>query len=149
MFPFRSNPPSLPEGFLLDIQNPPSPIALNRLLSKCKEKTHPPKRLSIAIQKSLCNLSIFEVTTGRLSGFVRATTDYGLNANLWNLVAEPGPYQARFLTFLVHRVMLILRRDLPGCSISVSSPQIAIQALKANGFLIDPNGIRSMGIRLK
>ena len=82
-------------------------------------------------------------------GFVRATSDNGLNANLWNLVAEPGNYQSIFLAVLVNRVMAILRRDLPGCSISVSSPRIAIDALKANGFLLDPNGIRAMGIRLR
>ena len=133
----------------MEIHKPPSPIALNRLLLSCKEKTHPPKRLQLAIEKSICHLSILEESSGRLLGFVRATSDNGLNANLWNLVAEPGNYQSIFLAVLVNRVMAILRRDLPGCSISVSSPRIAIDALKANGFLLDPNGIRAMGIRLR
>ena len=40
-----------------------------------------------------------------------------------------------------------LRRDLPGCSLSVSAPASAIEALRTNGFVIDPNGIRAMGLR--
>ena len=81
-------------------------------------------------------------------GFVRATSDKGLNANLWNLVATPGEYQDLLLLFLVHHSLRILRREMPGCSISVSAPSVAITALLNQGFLLDPNGIRAMGLRL-
>ena len=50
---------------------------------------------------------------------------------------------------LVHRALHILRRDLPGCSLSVSAPEMAIKSLKEQGFVIDPSGIRAMGLRLK
>ncbi len=103
----------------------------------------------MALEKSLCHVSIFEESSGKLSGFVRATSDCGLNANLWNLVAEPGDKQAELLAVLVHRVLRVLRQDMPGCSVSVSAPSIAFQALKAQGFLIDPSGIRAMGFRLR
>ncbi len=151
MFPLRQsyNPPHLPEGYVLDSQKVPSSEALNRLLSKCREKTHAPGKLALAINKSVCHLSIFEEATGTLAGFVRATTDYGLNANLWNLVAEPGKNQRIFFAVLIHQVLGILRRNAPGCSIAVSAPEVAIEALQDYGFLLDPNGIRAMGNRLR
>ena len=122
---------------------------LNQLLSKCKEKTHPPNRLEIALKKSFCCLSIVNAKNGKLCGFVRATTDNGLNANLWNLVAEPGPHQKQFLSILINRILVKLKKDLPGCSISVSSPAIAIDALQEQGFLLDPNGIRAMAFKIR
>ena len=127
----------------------PSPEALNQLLARCNEETHPSKRLSLALEKSAFHLSILEESTGKLSGFVRATSDKGLNANLWNLVAEPSPEQGQLLAVLVYRSLGILRRKMPGCSVSVSAPAIAIDALKENGFLIDPGGIRAMGLTLR
>jgi hypothetical protein len=90
-----------------------------------------------------------EESTGELVGFVRATSDMALNANLWNLSARPGPDQGRLLTVLMHRALHILRRDLPGCSLSVSAPAMSLEALKGQGFVIDPSGIRAMGLRLK
>ncbi len=100
------------------------------------------------MERSICNLSIIEESTGSLVGFVRATTDYGLNANLWNLVARPGDQQGSLLAVLVHRTLRILRRDVPGCSISIAASEVTIKALNDNGFLIDPGGIRAMGLRL-
>jgi hypothetical protein len=44
--------------------------------------------------------------------------------------------------------MARLRRELPGCSISVAAPALALEALKQNGFVVDPGGIRAMGLRL-
>ena len=151
MFPLRQSykPPHLPEGYVLDIHKVPSSEALNRLLSKCREETHSPSKLALAVDRSICHLSVFEEATGRLAGFVRATTDYGLNANLWNLVAEPGEHQSILFAVLIHRVLGILRRDAPGCSIAVSAPLVAIEALQDYGFLLDPNGIRAMGYRLR
>lgn len=149
MFPFRQQSPTLPSGFVLDLETPPSASSLNRLLARCNEETYPPKRLALALQQSDFHLSIFQESSGRLVGFVRATSDKGLNANLWNLVAEPAFHQEKFLAVLLHRSLAILKRDMPGCSVSVSSPVIALEALKKSGFLVDPNGIRAMGFKLR
>ena len=150
MFSFRrdSSSPSLPGGYILVANSPPSPDALNRLLSRCQEETYAAKKLALAIDKSVCYFSIIQESNGKLAGFVRATSDYGLNANLWNLVAEPGEYQAVLLAVLVHEVMLKLKRQMPGCSVSIAAPQAAKQALQNQGFLLDPGGIQAMGIRL-
>ncbi len=133
---------------MIDLHRPPSPQALNRLLLRCNEETHSPKKLALAFEKSIC-ISIFEKSTGKLSGFVRATSDKGLNANLWNLVAQPGRYQGIFLDVLIHHALGILRREMPGCSISVSAPSMAMQSLQEQGFLLDPGGIRAMGFKLR
>ena len=149
MFPFRQQSPKLPSGFVSDLVNPPSPDALNKLLARCNEETHPPSQLVLALEKSALHVCIWNESTDRLAGFVRGTSDKGLNANLWDLVAEPSFYQGQLLTFLVHCSLGILRREMPGCSVSVSAPVMALEALKANGFLIDPNGIRAMGFKLR
>ena len=149
MFPFRQQSPKLPSGFVSDLVNPPSPDALNKLLARCNEETHPPSQLALALEKSAFHVCIWNESTDRLAGFVRGTSDKGLNANLWDLVAEPSFYQGQLLTFLVHCSLGILRREMPGCSVSVSAPVMALEALKANGFLIDPNGIRAMGFKLR
>ncbi len=126
----------------------PSPQELNRLLAKCNLETHPPHRLALALQKSDCFLSLLEKESRSLYGFVRVTSDQGLNANLWDLSAQPGDLQGLCISILVHRVLKIIRQDMPGCSISVAAPQIAIKALKEEGFLLDPGGIRTMGLRI-
>ncbi len=151
MFPFlRKNQPStLPEEFILEKDRIPLAEDLNKLLARCREKTHPNRKLATALDKSFFCLSIFNQKNGKLLGFVRATSDHALNANLWNLVAEPGKNQKRLLSILIKRALEILKRDLPGCSISVSSPSIAIEALTEQGFLLDPNGIRAMAYKLK
>jgi len=41
-----------------------------------------------------------------------------------------------------------LRRELGGCSISLSAPPEALTALTRMGFVVDPGGIRAMGLRL-
>lgn len=127
----------------------PSARDLNRLLSCCNEPTYSPKKLADALENSFCNLCILNEKNNNLVGFVRATSDHGLNANLWNLVAEPGEFQAQLIAVLVHRVLHLLRRDMPGCSISIAASSIAIQSLKANGFVIDPAGIRAMAFKLR
>ena len=127
----------------------PSPEDLNSLLAKCNEETHPAPKLAVALKQSSFHLSILDESSGKLAGFVRATSDKGLNANLWNLVAQPGKYQQQLFAVLIHRVLIILRRELPGCSISIAAPSIAVEALKEQGFLLDPGGIRAMGFRLR
>ena len=106
------------------------------------------ERWTLALERSLWHISIIKVECDELAGFVRATSDLALNANLWNLAAKPGADQAILFTVLVHRALHILRRDLPGCSLSVSAPADALDALKSQGFVIDPNGIRAMGLSL-
>ncbi len=79
---------------------------------------------------------------------IKVTSDKGLNANLWDLAAEPGDQQETYMSIMVFKAIEIIRRELPGCSISVAAPLISINPLKANGFLLDPNGIKTMGFRL-
>ena len=54
-----------------------------------------------------------------------------------------------YLEVLAYQALGILKRRMPGCSISVSAPAIAVEALKDNGFVIDPGGIRAMGLNLR
>ena len=93
-------------------------------------------------------LTLLQKTSENLVGFVRVTSDKGLNANLWDLVAEPGDQQETFMSIMVFKAIEIIRRELPGCSISVAASMISLKPLKANGFLLDPNGIKTMGFRL-
>ena len=139
----------MPDGFVLESKKIPSPYALNRLLSKCNQVTHPPAKLALALQKSDCHLSILDTANGNLAGFVRVTSDKGLNANLWNIAALPGSYQSQLLAVLINRILGVLKIEMPGCSVSVAAPDIAIKALQNEGFLLDPGGIRAMGIRLR
>ena len=150
MLSFLQQPsiPPLPEGTRLETSTPPTSQQLNTLLMSCGESTHPEERWELALQRSLWQISILEESTGELVGFVRATSDLALNANLWNLAAKPGPNQGSLFAVLVHRALQILRRDLPGCGLSISAPADALEALKQQGFLIDPNGIRAMGLSL-
>ena len=140
--------PQIPEGFILLRSEMASIRKINRLLSKCNQDTHQPKRLELALKSSDFYLTLLEKVSDNLVGFVRVTSDKGLNANLWDLVAEPGDQQEKYMSIIVFKAIEIIRRELPGCSISVSAPLISLQALKANGFLLDPNGIQTMGFKL-
>ncbi len=83
-------------------------------------------------------------------GFVRSTSDQALNANLWDLLVDPDdPDPSELLAVLLHTALGRLRRELAGCSISVSAPPEAIQHLEALGFVVDPGGIRAMGLTLR
>tara|TARA_Y100001968_G_scaffold113067_1_gene102447 strand:- start:1009 stop:1464 length:456 start_codon:yes stop_codon:yes gene_type:complete len=148
-FPHRySKAPDIPRGLILEVNETPTPEAINRLLSRCKLETHPPKRLAMALKRSDCHVSLLQEETSKLCGFVRVTSDKGLNANLWDLSAEPGKSQDLLLSILVHRVLKVIRQEMPGCSISIAAPSIATKSLQRNGFLLDPGGIRSMGLNL-
>ena len=140
--------PQMPEGFVLLRSELVSVRKINRLLSRCNQDTHQPRKLELALKSSDFYLTLLEKSSENLVGFVRVTSDKGLNANLWDLVAEPGDQQEQFMSIVVFKAIEIIRRELPGCSISVAAPLISIKALKANGFLLDPNGIKTMGFRL-
>ena len=140
--------PQIPEGFIL-LRSEVVPVRkINRLLSRCNQDTHQPKKLELALKSSEFYLTLLQKTSDNLVGFVRVTSDKGLNANLWDLVAEPGDQQEKYIAIVVFNAIEIIRRELPGCSISVAAPLISLRALKANGFLLDPNGIKTMGYRL-
>ena len=140
--------PQIPDGFVLSRCESISVRKINRLLSRCKQDTHQPRKLELALKSSEFYLTLLKKTSDDLVGFVRVTSDKGLNANLWDLVAEPGNEQEKYMSILVFKAIEIIRRELPGCSISVAAPLISLNPLQANGFLLDPNGIRTMGFRL-
>ena len=140
--------PRIPDGFVLRRSEVVSPRKINRLLSSCNQDIHQPRKLEMALENSDFYLTLVHQTSDQLVGFVRVTSDKGLNANLWDLSAEPGNQQQTYIFIIVFKAIEIIRRELPGCSISVAAPSISINALKANGFLLDPNGIKTMGVRL-
>ena len=140
--------PQIPEGFLLLRSELISIRKINRLLSRCNQDTHQPRKLELALKNSDFYLTLIRKAPENLVGFVRVTSDKGLNANLWDLVAEPGDQQEKYMSIIVFKAIEIIRRELPGCSISVAAPLISLDSLKANGFLLDPNGIKTMGFRL-
>tara|TARA_Y100001968_G_C19135318_1_gene608771 strand:- start:49 stop:501 length:453 start_codon:yes stop_codon:yes gene_type:complete len=140
--------PRIPEGCILLRSQIISVRKINRLLSRCNQDTHQPRKLELALKKSDFYLTLLHKTSDNLLGFVRVTSDKGLNANLWDLVAEPGDHQETYMSIMVFKAIEIIRRELPGCSISVAAPIISLDPLRANGFLLDPNGIKTMGFRL-
>ena len=150
LVPFRSQPqpPALPEGYSLDGLQSPSGAELNRLLVQCGD----PQRLEARLEQALARTNPTNIPLGLRTlncQLLRATSDLALNANLWDLSADPAdPAQAQVLLVIVHAAMGRLRRELPGCSISVAAPSVALDALKQNGFVVDPGGIRAMGLRL-
>ncbi len=140
--------PEIPGGLVL-LRSELIPVRkINRLLSRCNQDTHQPRKLELALKNSDFYLTLLQKTSGKLVGFVRVTSDKGLNANLWDLVAEPGNQQEKYISIVIFKAIEIIRKELPGCSISVAAPLISLKPLKANGFLLDPNGIKTMGIRL-
>jgi hypothetical protein len=150
LLPFRSQPqvPRLREGYRLLHDEPPSVEELNRLLVACGESPRPPERWKRALDRSHGQLALID-PRGRLTGYVRVTTDQALNANLWDLLSDPAdPAREEVLTVLVQGALARLRRELSGCSISISAPQESLPALIRAGFVVDPGGIRAMGLRL-
>ena len=139
--------PQIPDGVVLLRNEIVSVRKINRLLSRCNQDTHQPRKLELALKNSDFYLTLLQKTSDNLVGFVRVTSDKGLNANLWDLVAEPGDQQEKYISIIIFNAIEIIRRELPGCSISVAAPLISIESLKANGFLLDPNGIKTMGFR--
>jgi len=138
----------LPEGYFINSSEPPSAKDVNRLLVSCGSDSFPIKLLSIAIQKSNFFFAIQKKLTNKICGFVRVTSDRGLNANLWNLSAENGNNQQLFYSVLLQVTLEKINREMPGCSISVQAPVSSFKSLEEIGFILDPNGIRVMGYKL-
>ena len=121
---------------------------VNKLLANCGCETFPIKPLKEAIQKSNFFFTIQCELKNKLYGFVRVTSDKGLNANLWNLSAISGNNQQLFYSILLQVTLERINREMPGCSISVQAPVSSFKSLEESGFILDPNGIRVMGYKL-
>jgi len=138
----------LPEGFFLDSDCAPTARAINRLLASCGSDFFPNDKLSNAIKNSNFFFTIYSDSKKKTHAFVRVTSDKGLNANLWNLCAQPGDNQELFYSVLLKSTIEKINREMPGCSISVQAPPSSFKSLKDSGFILDPNGIRVMGYKL-
>ena len=138
----------LPEGFFINSTKIPLAKEVNKLLANCGCEKFPIKALSKAIQKSNFFFTIQSELKNKLYGFVRVTSDRGLNANLWNLSASSGNNQQLFYSILLQVTLEKINREMPGCSISVQAPVSSFLSLEENGFILDPNGIRVMGYKL-
>ena len=121
---------------------------VNQLLANCGCETFPLKLLSEAIEKSTFFFTIQNELKNKIYGFVRVTSDRGLNANLWNLSAVTGNNQKLFYSILLQVTLEKINREMPGCSISVQAPLSSFKSLEEIGFILDPNGIRVMGYKL-
>ena len=138
----------LPEGYFVNSSHIPLAKDVNKLLANCGCETFPIKALSKAIQKSNFFFAIQNESEKKIYGFVRVTSDRGLNANLWNLSAQSGKNQTLFYSILLQVTLEKINREMPGCSISVQAPVSSFKSLEDSGFILDPNGIRVMGYKL-
>ena len=138
----------LPDGYFINSSQVPTAKDLNRLLVKCGCESFPTQKISLAIKNSNFFFTIQSESKNKLFGFVRVTSDRGLNANLWNLSAETGNNQNLFYSVLLQATLEKINREMPGCSISVQAPATSFKSLEDSGFILDPNGIRVMGYKL-
>ena len=138
----------LPEGYFINSSQIPIAKDLNRLLVNCSCESFPIKKISLAIENSNFFFTIQNKSKNKLYGFVRVTSDRGLNANLWNLSAEKGSNQNLFYSILLQVTLEKINREMPGCSISVQAPVTSFKSLEESGFILDPNGIRVMSFKL-
>ena len=138
----------LPEGYFINSSQIPMAKDLNKLLVNCGCDSFPIQKLSLAINNSNFFFTIQNQSNKKLYGFVRVTSDRGLNANLWNLSAEKGNNQNLFYSVLLQVTLEKINREMPGCSISVQAPLSSFKSLEKSGFILDPNGIRVMSYKL-
>ncbi len=150
LLPFRSPsaPSPLRDGYALLVQPSLQVEALNALLESCGGRSRSAAIWDQVIRNSAWHL-VVQNPRGTWVGFIRATSDRALNANLWDLLSSPAdPAREEVIRALVVAALERLRRELSGCSISISAPTEALAALKQSGFVIDPGGIRAMGLTL-
>ena len=101
----------LPEGYFVNSSKIPLAKEVNKLLANCGCETFPIKPLSEAIQKSNFFFTIQNEIKNKLYGFVRVTSDRGLNANLWNLSALTGNNQDLFYSILLQVTLEKINRN--------------------------------------
>ena len=151
LIPFRTSSPSLPrlpQGYGLVSVPALTSADLNPLLSACGEIPRTETIWQRVLERSSWHLGVHNAN-GRWVGFIRATTDQALNANLWDLLSDPEEtLREEVLQTLVQAALTRLRREVGGCSISLAAPPEALTALRSAGFIIDPGGIRAMGLKL-
>ena len=138
----------LPKGYFVNSSKIPLAKEVNKLLVNCGCDLFPIKPLSEAIKKSNFFFTIQNELKNKLYGFVRVTSDRGLNVNLWNLSAAKGNNQQLFYSILLQLTLEKINREMPGCSVSVQAPVSSFKSLEECGFILDPNGIRVMGYKL-
>ena len=138
----------LPEGYFINSSQVPTARDLHRLLLNSGCESFPIQKLSLAIKSSNFFFTIQNESKNKLYGFVRVTSDRGLNANLWNLCAEKGNNQDLFYSILLQVTLEKINREMPGCSISVQAPVTSFKSLEESGFILDPNDIRVMSFKL-
>jgi len=150
LIPFRLQPPAPPlrQGYRLVENGALQPEALNQLLTLSAEQPRSAACWKHVLARSAWHFAVLR-EPDVLVGFVRITSDMALNANLWDLCADPGdPIAGEIYSALVTAALGKLRRELSGCSISLAAPPEALKALERHGFVIDPGGIRAMGLKL-
>ena len=89
----------LPEGYFLNSSKVPLAKEVNKLLARCGCEVFPVNDLSLAIEKSNFFFTIQNELKDKIYGFVRVTSDRGLNANLWNLSAATLKVRAFFIRY--------------------------------------------------
>ena len=148
-FRSQASPPRLPEGYVLAWETLPVDVDdVQALLERCGAPVRPVARLALALERSNWSVRVRDADD-RLVGFLRITSDGALNANLWDLAVDPDvDSHQTVLTVLIHSAVSRLRRELTGCSISLAAPPDTLDVLENQGFLVDPNGIRAMGLAL-
>jgi hypothetical protein len=151
LIPFRTSSPSLPrlpQGYAIVSVPDLTSADLNYLLGACGELPRTATIWQRVLECSAWHLGV-QNANGQWVGFIRATTDQALNANLWDLLTDPAEtLREEVLQALVHTALARLRREVGGCSISLAAPPEALAALRSAGFVIDPGGIRAMGLKL-
>ena len=150
LLPFRGQASTthLREGYELLMEPPLEVEVLNRLLESCGERPRTDAVWREVLRRSVWHMAVVD-SQGTWVGFLRATSDQALNANLWDLLSSPGdPARQEVIRALVGAALQRLRREFSGCSISISAPPEALAALGQVGFVIDPGGIRAMGLKL-
>lgn len=156
MFPgLQPSKAAVPAGWRL-LQDPdrPDTVVVNGLLQACGQPDRTLARLGQALQRSDLLLSLWRPCKARqaheLVGLVRATSDQSLNVNLWDLCVLPElEPRGDYVRMLIAAMLVRLRLDLPGCSISLVAASNDIAVLEQLGFHESPKGIRVMELSLR
>jgi hypothetical protein len=92
LIPFRTSSPSLPrlpQGYAIVSVPDLNSADLNYLLGACGELPRTATIWQRVLERSAWHLGVHNAN-GQWVGFIRATTDQALNANLWDLLTDPA-----------------------------------------------------------